>query len=164
MDKNSQTLFNIRLSRPYKMIKGFLPSFLLSGVRLRHINAEQRRSRSLALWICEASVVRVHKLAKARGRSLEIGICEVSEACIKKIGQRLSLFWRVQTMYSVPWEKYPCKNSNQDRLAEIFLTPKHDKRPFVMFVGNYDLGQTDAFQICQSVVWTGLFKTISGFG
>ena len=49
------------------MTKGIWLSFLPSGARLKNSNAERRRSRSLALWICEASVASNHKLAKARG-------------------------------------------------------------------------------------------------
>ena len=42
-------------------------SFSPSEARLKNPNAERRRSRSLAFWICEASEASVHKLAKARG-------------------------------------------------------------------------------------------------
>ena len=58
---------NIRLSGPWKITKGVWPSFLPSGARLKNCNAERRHSRSLALWICDASVASNHKLAKAQG-------------------------------------------------------------------------------------------------
>ena len=55
------------MSGPWTTTEAIWPSFSPSESRLKNTNAERRRSRSLAFWICEASEASVHKLAKARG-------------------------------------------------------------------------------------------------
>ena len=48
---------------PFAAWLGFSPTL----ARLKNPNAEQKRSRSLAYGICEASKASFHKLAKGRG-------------------------------------------------------------------------------------------------
>ena len=60
-------IYNFTFSGPWKTTKDIWPSYYMSGARLKNSNAEWRCSCTLALWICEASVASIHKLAKAWG-------------------------------------------------------------------------------------------------